>query len=73
MKILHLKGNQVQPLENPEIFSGCINLEEIDLSENNVIDFSAIHLTTIRETLKTLKINNNKDIEYENIKLSSLL
>lgn len=72
MKILDLSGNQIQPLENSEIFFGCTSLEELNLSENSVIDLNAMYYKNIRSTLKILKINNNKDAEYTDIKLSSL-
>ena len=73
MKILDLRGNQIQPLENSEIFFGCTSLEYLDLSENSVIDVNATYYQHIRTTLKTLKLNNNQDREYDDIKLSSLL
>lgn len=72
MKILDLSGNQIQPLENSEIFFGCTSLEELNLSDNKVIDLNATYYQHIRGTLRVLKINNNRDMEYENIRLSSL-
>lgn len=62
---VNLQGNKIQSLENSEIFFGCTSLEYLDLSYNNIIEFNEIFLTNIRETLKTLKINNNKELEEE--------
>lgn len=65
LRKINLQGNKIKTLENSEIFFGCTSLEEIDLSNNNIINFDANYLKNIRETLKILRINNNKQLEAE--------
>lgn len=69
---LNLTYNKIEAIEGSDLFLWWNILEELDLSNNHIIRFSSLAVKNISETLKTLRLCDNRDKEYADLKLAEL-